>query len=197
MIDQTDRAGALFRLGATRLLNANPFAEVSGRYYDQSRDGGVTATLAGAADRLNIAPFIPARRFSIDRIGVLVTTGVGASTAKAGIWDADASGHPTGLLLGTGNLDCAAAAFVQETVAFTFEAMKVYWIGVHTSSTQTLRAISSTGYFNLGFLTNDANFLATGLRRSVAYASGLPTPWTYNAAELIATSVHSVRWRAV
>jgi hypothetical protein len=134
------------------------------------------SNVAGAAGRLDFVPFIPARNASIDELAVEVTTLIAGSQARVGIYSATAAGLPDALLTGQGSLlDCATTGVKASAItAQALVAGTLYFLAVHTSSTQTLRAIAVGGLLPL---SSPANGIAINvLRRATAtFASGLPT----------------------
>jgi len=133
--------------------------------------------------------------FSIDRIGLDVTTGVASSNAKIVIYNSGTDGYPSSVAYTGGNLDCSSVAFVEETLSFTFTGGRRYWIGVRTSSTQQLRGASSSTCATFGLTASNANTMFSILRRTVTYASAAPDPWVFTSSELTAANPPSVRMR--
>lgn len=169
---------------------------ITGQYYTAGLHASGSSTLAGAADRMDLMPFMAAEDLSIDRIGVSVSTGVAAATAKLVIYN-DTGGVPdTVAWEGVANLDCSAAAFVEETMSFTFVGGKRYWLAVRHSSTATLRSIPLTSLGHLGVTTANGVNYNTILRRTVAYASAAPAPFAFTSADLASnTAGTDIRFR--
>lgn len=157
----------------------------SGAYYDSSIQANAATTLAGAANRFELIPFITELDFSIDRIGVYVTTGVASSTVKLVIYNSTVDGKPDTIEWEGGNLSSATSStFVQETLSFTFTAGIRYWLGVRHSSTATLRAIPVTNLPNLGRNGSTGNTYYTALRRTLTYDTPATTPWAFVVGDL-------------
>lgn len=157
---------------------------VAGEYYDQGLHANAPSTLAGAANRMELSPFMSAADLSIDRIGVSVSTGVASATAKLVIYNADSDGMPdTVAWEGASNLDCSSAAFVEETLTFTFTGGKRYWLAVRHSSTATLRSTPISNLGNLGLASSNGTAYNTVLRRSVTYANAAPDPFSFTTSD--------------
>lgn len=182
--------------GVTRILapDAIPFvAPTSGDYVLTTIGaGGATGTLAGAADRVDIFPFIPRADLSIDRLAVNVTTAVAASLGKIVLYASNASGQPAGLLTETGNLDFSTIGVKEATVALTLRKGVTYWIGVRHSSTATLSAWAAAATPDLTVNAPTTQFRKV-LRRTVTFASAAPNPWTYVSSET-ANAVATAIW---
>lgn len=171
-----------------------------GAYYDAAFHGTAASTAGGAAGRLEIAPYYTSAGLRIDQIGVAVSTGVASATVRVLIYATGADGWPSDLLYESASLDCSSAGYKSVALDFTFEAGTQYWLGVHHSSTATLRAITQASLPNLGLGTSGA---ATGyttmLRRTQTYASLAPTTWdAVSSAQMISNAtMPSVRFRAL
>lgn len=170
---------------------------IAGQYYDNCFHGSASGTLAGTANRMDLAPFYTSVPLTIDMIGCSVSTAVAASLFKIVIYDSGPDGWPNALLYESGDLSGAAAVFVSAALAFTFDRGKIYWVGVRHSSTCTLRTVAVAAAVNLGLTANNASNYATVLRRTLAYATPAPNPWGFVNADRVANvTPPSVRFRA-
>jgi hypothetical protein len=186
------------RLNAMTSMHSSHFGVVSGQYFDNGFAGAASGTLIGAANRIQLAPYFAPQTFSIDRIGCGVSTAVAASLFKIVIYSANAAGWPDARLYESGDLSGAAAAFVEATLTFTFNAGVVYWLGVRHSSTCTLRTIPVSSARSLGLLTNNATSYATILQRTLTYATAAPSSWAFVNGDRVANvTPPSIRFRAV
>lgn len=174
---------------------------VSGQFYDQSIDATGPGTLTGAANRLDLSPFFAPVDFTVDQIGVSVSTGVGSAVGRCVVYASTTGGWPGArLFYGAADLDFSSNAYVAHTIAspfFTFTADTLYWVGVHQSSTATLRTGSLGGSLNLGVNGSNGTSYFNILRRSVTYASGAPDPWTFVSSDRANALPVSIRMRAV
>lgn len=181
----------------SNFASPNAGGVVVGQYYDNCFQGASTQTSAGAANRIELAPYFTSVNLPIDRIGVACTTAVAGALCKVVIYSADANGWPDALLYETGNLDCSTTGMKEEALSFTFLSGTMYWVGVRHSSTATLRHIPSGVAVNLGLWSSTANTYNTVLRRTVTFANPAPDPWVFTNADR-AANIHppSIRFRA-
>ena len=172
---------------------------VVNNYYDNSPHGGAPTTLAGAANRVEMAPFFVAERMRIDQLGVAISAAVASSTLKCFIYSSTASGWPDALLYeGSGNLDGSTTGYKSHSLDFTFEKGVKYWVGVKMNSTATYRAIPLTSAYNLGLSGSNATSYFTVIRRTLTYSSALPSTWSFTSSDLVAgVTPPSIRMRAV
>ena len=144
--------------------------------------GAATGTLAGAANRMDIFPFIPRDDLTLDRLAVNVTTLIAGALGKIVVYSSDATGRPASLLLETADLDFSTAGVKPATVALTLRRGVTCWLGIRHSSTATLSAWASaaTPDLNGGTPVTSARKV---LRRTLAYATPAPASWGYLASE--------------
>lgn len=174
--------------------NAAPF--VSGRFYDQAVQGLAGANIVQAAGQLNVVPFFVNQDVTMDQLGVSVLTPIAASQARVVIYGADAAGWPSERLFqGAVALDCSTTGYRFHNETFQFQAGQLYWIGVHSSSTQTLHGVAVGSLASLGLATPTGTAYVTLLRQTVTFGDGAPTTWTFAAAQLTSASMASVRMR--
>lgn len=182
----------------SNFVSPNAGGTSSGQYYDNSFHGASSGTLVGAANRLDLAPYYTSAALTIDQIGVAVTTGVAGALCKVAIYGTGSDGWPSTRLYVSGDLDCSAVAFKSDSISFTFQPGTMYWLAVHTSSTATIRSVATSSAVNLGLGSSTSSSYATILRKTVTYASGPPTTYTFNTADRSSnTTPPSIRFRAV
>jgi hypothetical protein len=129
-------------------------------------------TVAGAANRLDFMPFIPALGFTCNELAVEVTTLLAASLAHVGIYD-DLNGVPNNrLAFSASALDCATTGVKTAAISQALVAGRIYWLAVLTSSTQTLRAIPLAGLLPLAAPTSGTAISV--LRRATFTFAALP-----------------------
>jgi len=162
------------------------FNQSVGRYFDNSPNGHAGATLAGAAGRIDLAPFYVPRTVTVDRIGCAVSTAVAASLFRALLYDSGADGRPSNLLASSGDLSGAAAAFVEGTINVQLLPGRRYWVGTHHSSTCTLRTIPATSGYPLGLPSSSGAGVATVVRKVVTFGASSPATWTWVDGDLTA-----------
>ena len=170
---------------------------VTGFFYDNNPHGGV-GTLAGAANRVDMAPFYTSIPLSIDQLGVSCSTAVASSQVKVVIYSSDANGWPDTRLYETAALSTAATGYVFETLSFTFSSGVQYWLGVRHSSTATLRTIAINSAWNLGLGSNGhSGTQSTVIRRTLTFATACTTPWAFTGTDLVSNvTPPSIRFRA-
>lgn len=179
-------------------LNSVPINYITGRYYDQATRSTASATVAGAAGRLELSPMMVPTNLAVDRMGVNVTTLVASALGRCVVYSSDSLGRPsTRVLYGSADLDFGSTGFKEHTVTFTFQAGVLYWVGIHHSSTATISAIPVAGLHNLGLSASNATNYQTCLRQTITYATGAPASFTFAAANLSSNVIFpSIRFRA-
>jgi hypothetical protein len=154
---------------------------ISGRFFNCAVNALAKGTIAGTADRIEVAPFIPPVNMTWDRVRLNVTTGVASALARVVVYDSDATdGLPGTLLDSSTDLDCSSTNSVPEdaTFSYSFKAGRLYWVGVHHSSTATLRGVPVGGLLSLGTDAANGTTNYTCFRRaSQTFGSGSPNPF--------------------
>lgn len=181
----------------SNFASPNAGGVVIGQYYDNAFHASGAATLAGAANRIDLSPFYTSAPMTIDQIGVAVSTGAAAAQGKVVIYASGATGWPSTLFFESGALDFATTGFKSETLDFTFQSGTQYWVGVRHSSTATLRAVAIASSPNIGLLTSAATTYGTVLRRTLTFADPAPAVWNFvNGDRVAAINPTSIRFRA-
>lgn len=191
--------GLTSRIGTiSNFASPNAGGVVVGQYYDNSFQGTASSTLAGVANRLDLAPYYTSVDLPIDRLGVAVSTGVASAAGRACIYATGTDGWPAALLYyGSSDLDFSSTGMKEHTLTFTFLRGIQYWVGIHQSSTATLRSINVSSAVNLGLTSSTASNYATILRQSINYALGAPDPFVFtNGNRTANTTPPSIRFRA-
>lgn len=151
---------------------------ISGNYFDAGQGGSTRSTIAGVATRLTVYPFVPNLDVEVNLLALDVTTAVALATARACIYDSDGTNSTPGTsLYQTAELDCSTTGIKSEAFSFTFKAGHIYWIGVHHSSTATLRGIPITDLRQIGVFSTTSGGVYTAYRRDVAYGTDSPDPF--------------------
>lgn len=178
-----------------------PGSYTVGQYYDSSISSGATGNQTGAANQLELAPFITDRTVTIDRLGAAVSTGVAGSLFRVLIYNSDSNGWPDVLQSVSVDLNAATSnTFLEETRNFTFVKNTVYWLGIWKSSTASFRTVPLGNSLNLGLVSGGATSYSAILRRIVTFNAGnsanVPNPWVFSAAEKVGgIAPVSVRFR--
>ena len=146
--------------------------------------GGSTTVLSGAANRVDLFPFVAGADLSVDGLAVSCTTAVAAALCKLVVYDALANGQPGALLVETGTADLSTTGSKILPVTMTFYRGRTYWLGVRHSSTATLSAwaLQSTPDINGG--TTLVTTARKTLRRTVTFATAAPSSCGYLHAEI-------------
>lgn len=153
------------------------------------------ATLAGAANRIDLMPFRSPLTFTADALGVLCSTAVASAQGKILVYSSDADGRPDALLIETGTLDFGTAGFKSIAVSQVFAQGMRYWVGIRHSSTATLNAHQIYTVPTLHFLATPTTAPLKLLRRTLAFATAAPANWGYNAAEAVSAGPTAVFMR--
>lgn len=172
-----------------------PFGDTT-KGLSAATDATALATLAGAANRLDLYPlYLGGASVRIKTLGVYVTTGVASALCRVGIYEQ----HPRQfdrliLRAGTGDLDCGTSStYRKEAVDFTFQSRKRYFLAVHTSSTATLRGLPLAALWPIASsLTSTAQFTLLRYTAGVPYASGLPPEVTATVAAMTSSIAPAV-----
>lgn len=147
-----------------------------GGYISATMIAGALSTVAGAAGRIDFYPYRPGRDRKLDELALEVTTLIAGSQARIGIYSSTVAELPFQLLTGAGALlDCATIGAKASPIApaITLTAGTLYWIAVHTSSTQTVRGLAAGAVLSLGHTATGTTVYS--LRRAtVTFALGLP-----------------------
>jgi hypothetical protein len=114
-------------------------------------DGGSLTNLAGTVNRLYVAPYIPASTITCSSLYINILSAVAASLAKIVIYS-DNNGVPGTKIYESASLNCATTGIKTATTTQTFTAGVTYWIGVHSSSTQSYSAAALSSLIPLSMI---------------------------------------------
>lgn len=146
--DATDVEALGQELPARFGINGRPG---TGQYF---RAVGNQTTAAATLNRLCYMPVEFGAPFTIDRLGVSVTTLAASSVVRIGIYNSAANGFPGTLLLDAGTIDSSTTGLKEITVS---QAVKIgrYWMaGVAQVGTPTTRVITNSKMSGgIGFLS--------------------------------------------
>jgi len=154
---------------------------------------GTLTTLASAAGRQDIAPYLAAFDFTIDQMGMSVST-ASAGSACGLIFDADANGRPAQLLAQSANIDTGTTGTKFGPVSFSFQAGKLYWLGNWTSAACTLRCAQTYSNYTLTWTGAATPAREAVLRRVVTFGEQ-STDWVYAAGQHTGASAPFVLMR--
>lgn len=147
----------------------------SGAFVLPATNATALSTIAGAANRFEAVPFIPARNLVVDQLALEVTTLLAASQFRLGIYADNGSTAPGSLIVGTGLLDSAAIGYKTETIASqTLFCGTLYWLVTLISGTQTFRGVPLASAYAFSAPAAAATAMFTTQRGTSAFAGGLP-----------------------
>jgi hypothetical protein len=194
-----DRTNLDLRISTiSNFASPNAGGNIVGQYYDNAFQGTASGTLAGAANRIDLAPFYTSQRLRIDQIGIGVVTARADSLAKIVIYESNSSGWPDELLFeGSADLDCSTTGYKFHSLDFTFDSGRQYWLGVRFNSNPTIRSINTSSTVNLGVSGSNTNTYFTVLRRTITYSNSSPSSWNFITGDRAANiTPPSIRMRA-
>lgn len=181
----------------SNFASPNAGGTTTGQFYDNSFQGSASGALAGAANRIDLAPYYTSSTLAIDQLGVTVSTLIASAKGKVVVYGSGSNQWPDTLLYETGDLDFSSTGYKYESLTFTFQSGTQYWVGIHSSSTATLRTVAVASAANLGLTSSTASSYATVLRRTLTYATSAPSPWNFVTTDLVANvTPPSIRFRA-
>ena len=156
--------------------------------------GGISAsTLAGAANRFDLYPYIPRANVAINQLVVNCTTAVTDSLGQIVVYNSDTNGRPDTLLLETPNLSFSTTGAKFVDVSLSLQQGKTYWFGIRHSSNPTLSAWASTATPDINGGTTISITGRKILRRTLDFfAFGAPTTWGFVSSEInsaVATAI--------
>jgi hypothetical protein len=186
------------RIGAiSSFASPNAGGIVVGNYYDNAFHTSSTTTLASAANRVQMAPFYTSERLRISEIGVAVSTISAGALGKCFIYGSGPDNWPSDLLFEAPNdLDFGVSNYQAHSIDFTFDVGRVYWLGVRSSGTGTLRSIPSSSLVNFGVISNASAQYKSVIRRVISYSDALPDPWVFDSEDAISATMPSIRMKA-
>jgi hypothetical protein len=173
--------------GTNGLISAAiPYRTGTGRYIGGAQDAAALSTLGGAANRIDLIPFLCPYDMTITGLATNCTTLIAAAQGKVGIYSSDANGRPTTLMEEITTVQDYGTVGAKVSTFASSKALvrgNLYWLMIRHSSTATLSGYATSSSFSLGFGTAIATSQLTLLRRTLAFATAAPNPWTWVATE--------------
>lgn len=170
------------------------YDKITGNYYDNSPNGGNSSSFTLNANSINLAPFFVSRSFSIDQIGIYMSS-IG-SQAKIVIYSAGADGWPNELLYESSSFNINSTGYRHTNIDFAFASNTSYWIGVRSSGSGSCYSVPVNSQANFGTLGATGGFYYSMIRRTLTFATAATTPWTFSSSDLISANPPSIRMRA-
>lgn len=155
--------------------------------------GAAATALAGAANRLDLYPFIPAADLTIDALAVNCTTAVAAAQCKVVIYSALANGQPDAPLLETTTADLSTTGSKVLAAGLTLFRGRTYWLGVRHSATAAVSAWPLQATPDISGGVTPVTSARKTLRRTVTFADPAPASWGFVSTE-ITSAVASAVW---
>ncbi len=175
---------------------ATLFRPLAGAFIANLLDTSALGTLTNIANLIRISPFVTYFEQPVDQAGVSVSTGVAGALVKVVVYESDLTGRPTTLLAESSDIDCATVATRFVPFIFTFQAGKMYWLGIHSNSTAVIRGPSATAAKPLTWTNAATPVTNRTLTRTVPY--GPSGNWgAYSNAQLSVTGAGLILFRTV
>lgn len=146
--------------------------------------GAAAATLAGAANRIDLFPYAAKADFSIDQLLVNCTTAVAAAQGKLLVYGSDANHKADALLYESGTLDFSTTGQKTAAPSLAFKKGSVYWFGIRHSSTATLSVWATTSTPDINGGTAISTSARKTLRRTLAFGTAAPGTWGHVSSEI-------------
>ncbi len=149
-------------------------------YYHGPVISGALSTLAVLANTIYYVPFVVEDPLILSEIGIYVTSAVGLSNARLGIYTSD-NGTPATLLLDAGVVSTAALNIRVIVITQALQLNQLYWLAALFSHTPTVKAVPADSVIHhMGYGANIAGRVQ-GYIESRAYGSGFPATSTPSA----------------
>lgn len=146
--------------------------------------GAAAATLAGAANRIDLFPYVPRADFSINQLVVNCTTAVAAAQGKLLIYSSDSDQKADALLYESGILDFSTTGQKPATPSLSLKKGETYWFGIRHSSTATLSAWATAATPDINGGTAISTSARKVLRRTLAFGTAAPGTWGHVSSEI-------------
>ena len=154
--------------------------------------GGSTVNAAGAANRIDIFPFLPRADLDLDAMLLNVTTAQAGAQARLLVYAADAQGRPGARLHQTGLLDLSETGAKTAALALSLPQGVTVWLGLHHSANATVSAWPASATPDLNGGTQPVTAARKALRRFVDFADGAPAAWGFASSEIVGGNVPAI-----
>lgn len=171
------------KLAAALATTTVPYRVPSGRYTTNALTATNPTTAPGAANRIELVPWLCPFSQSFDQFGTNVTAAVAGALGKVVVYAADADGYPSTLLYESGDMDFSTTGAKTATpgAPLNFVRGALYWVGLRFSANATVSVHNAYTTPQLG--SASIGSVGKALRRTLAYATGAPNPWGYVVGE--------------
>jgi hypothetical protein len=169
----------------------NPISNV--RYSGRLSGGAVFSTVATVANRIALAPFIPANSITIKNLITAVNGAAVGGLFRILIYS-NLNGVPSSKLLESTDLDGSTNGDKTYTVSFTFTAGTTYWLGIHSNAQAGIQipVYSEAQSVALSSESIWSDFKSRGI--IVTYPNA---PATLGATSLSSTAPYSINFTAL
>lgn len=168
---------------STNYFGSSLLVPSAGMFISNGLNNTALGTAAQVANRTVITPFIPGHNVTIDQLGCSVSTLLASSNVKLVIYDADSNGRPTTILRETANIDSGTTGTKFSAVsALALTAGKVYWVGLRSSGTQTVRTLG-VGATPIISYTNAATPVGQGTLILTQTFGNAAADWSYASSQ--------------
>jgi hypothetical protein len=185
----------------SNFASPNAAPNIVGQFYDNAFHATASTTRPMVTNQLDLVPYYTSQRLRIDQIGIAVSTASAGSLAAIVIYTSTPEGWPDEVVFEGSSvfnpLDCGTTGYKTHTgVDFTFDAGRIYWLGVKSSGTATLRAVNVGSSCNLGVNGSGGTNYLTILRRALTWPNDAPDPYGVATGHRVANlAPFSVRFR--
>jgi hypothetical protein len=121
-------------------------------YYGGMVHQSTVTSIAFTQDIIRAVPFYDPTGGTLDRLGILLGTGVATRTLRLAIYDSVSQRNltPNNLIVDSGPLSTAVAGVLSATISVTLDPSKLYWLAVVGERTFTLRSAGVETWCPLG-----------------------------------------------
>lgn len=154
--------------------------------------GAATVNVAGAANRIDIFPFLPRADLGVDALLLNCTTAQPGAQARLLVYAADAQGRPAARLHQTGLIDLSDTGAKTAALTLTLPQGVTVWLGLHHSANATVSAWPGSASPDLNGGTLPATTARKALRRFVDFADGGPATWGFSSSEIVGGNVPAI-----
>lgn len=178
--------------GIKGIHGINPIPTGAGYYYSQCLNASGFSVMNGVANRMYLAPFIPANTFTSISFAINVTTIVAGAVIRILLYS-DNGGKPYNRIWESSNLDAGSLTGLKTALqSITFSAGTTYWIGVQSSSTAGTYALQTSQLTPLFNTNGSANVSAYYLTAAIGTAPATITSGLTNHSNTIPLAVINV-----
>lgn len=147
--------------------------DLSGRFFDNLIFGSTTNG-SYAANRMYLGPYTPSMNEAAEALGMVVqVAGTAGAKGRVVIYEANTNGRPTNLIYsGVTDLLAESTGIKLHEQPFTFQAGKLYWLGVHAGGA-SFAVLSPTTSGNTPNLSTTAADGGGGTYNDALFLSGI------------------------